>query len=210
MVIYATNYVRVMFIILMLTLYLRPIAVFGALFLGFTIAFNINTAMGQQRAAFERQQMNNANGRRGGGGGADPNPTPPMPSPVGSALAITSWLAVAYTKCLPIITLGISLASFVVLAHASLREAPSESRHRGRTPLSYTFLQVLGRRPAVPPGSDPRLVFKQLWHAGRCTIANKIRAVGRWTQFYLMTAWDFVRRPFVPALRNTPLATSWS
>jgi hypothetical protein len=172
----------------MLTLYLRPAAVIGAIALGFSIVYNLNHALEMQRAA------------AAAGGGAPPRPTQP-PSTLGAALAMVTWIAVAYTRCIPVIALGLTLGGAAAGWHAALRAAPTEARHRGRTPISFTFLQILGRQ-AAPAGADPRALFRQVVAAGAGAVTRHAAAARRWTKYYALTAWDVVRRPFVPALRS--------
>ena len=197
-VVYATNYLRVVALVVMLTLYLKPIAVFGAAALALSITYNINRALEQQRRAADPQ--NHQQQRRGGG--VDQSPLG------GAILAAATWLIVALTKCIPIILLGLVNATLVVLTHACVRKSPSEMRYRGRTMYSYTFAQVV-RRQAVPPGNDPLLVFKQLLQAGVGVVVGRLRLIRRWVVYYALAGWDVVRRPFTPALRSAPLATSW-
>ncbi len=215
---YCTNYLRCVALILMLTLYLRPLAVVGALLLAVSISFNINTAIEMQQRRLDAA---------GGGGAQAPaagNMTPQ--SPLGAVLAIATWLAVVYTRCMPIIVLGVSIGLFICLLHAALRTSPSELRLRGNgaggtgntnpislhfyrnrgaaaAPHSYTLGQVLGRQP-VPPGCDPRLLFKQINRTFIETVKASAGRGRRWLVYYVLIAWDTVRRPFVPALRSAP------
>lgn len=185
----------------MLTLYLRPIAIFGAAAIAISAAYNINKAMQQQQ---QQRTANDATNQ-----GTAPPTAPQTQSSIGAGLAIGTWLVVVYTRCMPIIFLGLILGGGVVSTHAGLRQSPSETRYRGRTPLSYTIYQVLGRQPA-PTGSDPRLVFKQLGQECWRAIARRGKGLKRWAVYYVLTAWDAVRRPFVPAMRSAPLPTGWN
>lgn len=196
--VYITNYLRVMLLILMLTLYLRPIAIFGAAAIAVSAGYNINKAMQQQ----QQQQTPPRD--------ATAPPTAlQSQSSTGAVLAVLTWLVVVYTRCMPIVFLGLLIGGGVVLTHAALRSSPSESRYRGRTTLSYTILQVLGRRQ-VPPGSDSRLVFKQVGQECWRAVVRRGKGLKRWAVFYMLTAWDAVRRPFVPAMRSAPLPTGWN
>jgi hypothetical protein len=193
----------------MLTLYLRPIAVVGTLILAVTLSFNINTAIETQQ-----RRLDAANG---GGAAAAAAPTTPQ-SPLAAVLAIATWITVVYTRCMPIILLGLSIGLLICVLHATLHTSSSEQRrgtnpislhfHRNRAaasaaPHSYTLKQVLGRQP-VPPGCDPRLLFRQI----HSTAVETIRAMAgrgrRWCVYYALVLWDTVRRPFVPALRSAP------
>jgi PRA1 family protein len=219
---YCTNYLRCLLFILMLTLYLRPIAVVGALVLAITISFNLNTALELQQRRLDAAA---------GAAAAAAAPTAPQ-SPLGAVLAVAAWLAVMYTRCMPIIILGLSIGMLICLLHASLHTSPSELRLRrgnvnhaaatssnpithhfyrlnrfaaasAAAPHSYTLGQVLGRQPS-PPGCDPRLVFKQL-HRTFIEFIIAMAVLGkRWLVYYVLIAWDTVRRPFVPALRSAP------
>lgn len=171
----------------MATLYLRPAAVIGAVVLGVSIVYNLNHALETQRAA-------------AGGGAAPPRAAQP-PSTLGALLAVGTWVAVAYTRCIPVIGLGLGLGGAAAAWHAALRAAPSEARHRGRAPISYSLWQVLGRE-AAPAGADPRALFRQAAAAGVGAAARRAAAARRWAKYYALTAWDAVRRPFVPALRS--------
>jgi len=148
-------------------------------------------------------------------------------SPLSAVLAIATWIAVVYTRCMPIIILGLFIGLFLCLLHASLRTSPSELRLRGNNnntattnpitlhfqrlhrsavpaaPHSYTLGQVLGRQLS-PPGCDPRLVFKQVHRTFIEFIIATLRLGKRWLMYYLLSAWDTVRRPFAPALRSAP------
>ncbi|KAG7674060.1 hypothetical protein NADE_004252 [Nannochloris sp. 'desiccata'] len=201
---YCTNYLRCLLFILVLTLYLRPIAVLGALVLAVTISFNINTAIEQQR----RRLGVGAQGEAAAAANAAAPTT--LQSPLGAVLAISTWIAVVYTRCMPIILLGVSIGLVICLLHASLRTSPSELRLRGSSanatanpitlhfqrfnraaaaPHSYTLGQVLGRQPC-PPGCDPRLLFKQV-HRTFIELTKAALGLGRrWLVYYLLSAWD--------------------
>ena len=84
--------------------------------------------LAQQRAQQQQQQR-----------------TDPNESAVTAATTVVTWLLVAYTRCLPMLLLGATASLVAVLVHCALRRAPSESRHKGRQPLGYSWRQVLGR-----------------------------------------------------------------
>jgi hypothetical protein len=193
--------------------------------LSVTLSFNINTAIEQQQRRVEAA----AGAQQGGDGNAAPTTSQ---SPLSAVLAIITWIAVAYTRCMPIIILGLSIGLVLCLFHASLRTSPSELRLRGSNtatatnpitlhfqrfhrsvaaataaPHSYSLGQVLGRQPS-PPGCDPRLVFKQAYRTLIEFIISILRLGRRWLVYYLLSVWDTVRRPFVPALRSAP--TTWT
>ena len=67
-----------------------------------------------------------------------------------AASTVATWVLVAYTRCLPVLLLGMAAALVVVLLHCALRRAHSEQRHKGRQPLGYTWQQVLGRGERSP------------------------------------------------------------
>ena len=196
---YAANYLRLMLFLLMLTLYLRPIAVIGAMALAITTYYNIT-------AITQRHQQQHANEQQSNG-------------TLGPALAAATWIVVVFTKCVPILLLGLCIGCIAVLVHASLRPSPSEQRTytatpllasvgggngRGRRrspPLSYVLRDVLfAHRYTINPqeGIDPRLVFRQLWDAGGRWAAYKTTQLRRWTVYYGLAALDFLKNPSIP------------
>ena len=179
----------------MFTLYLRPIAVFGAAAIAVSAAYNINNAMNQQQPTTDA---------------APPPPAAPQSqASLAAGLAAFTWVVVVYTRCMPIIFLGLVIGAIVVLMHAGLRQSPSEMRYRGRLLHSYTFYQVIGREP-VPAGSDARLVFTQIGRECWKGMVKRAKGVKRWAVFYILSVWDIVRKPFIPALRSAPLPTGWN
>ena len=64
---------------------------------------------------------------------------------VTAALTVVTWLLVAYTRCIPVLLLGMAASLVAVLAHCGLRRAPSEHRYKGRLLLGFTLRQLLGQ-----------------------------------------------------------------
>jgi len=174
---------------MMLTMYLRPLAVVGAAALALSAYFSLRHAFalasetGARTQARSEQEDSTEYIFRG-------------------ALSVGTWITVAYTRCVPVLLLGFLLALWAIAIHATLRPAPSETRHRGRTPLGYTVAQCIGRQP-VAGGADARLVFKQLLFVGYQWVAVRGKLAWRWSKYYFLTAWDAIRRPFAPALRSS-------
>lgn len=195
------NYVRVALAILLATFYLRPIALPGAAVLLFSVvravqaavvsgtapersdAGMVESVVPQQRGAYDRSQV------------------------LTIVLGVGTWLAVSHTGCLPILTLGITLAATSVLMHAGLRrpvmvrEGASSGGLAARMgPLfrrpnnlvssgglaqgaegGWSFKQVLGVS-AVPEGAQPRLVLRQgtlkVWHGCHGVVTRCWRSAG--------------------------------
>lgn len=192
---YLPNYLRLSLLIIMLTFYLRPIALLGGISLAASLYFNFSKMLEEQQAAAQQAAAAHQN----------PN-TPPPPPRVGplqdptqqmtsAALTLLSWFLVAYTRCIPIITLALSLAVLVVSLHASTRRAASEYRYKGRLPLGYTVQQVIGRSP-VGENCDPKMVFKQGGAAVRQAVVGYCTLGARYSKFYALSLVDLVKRPF--------------
>lgn len=112
----------------------------------------ISREMERQRSEFEAAAAAGGGGRhvagRGAaaaGAGAAARAGDPAEQAFNAGLMLVTWVLVGYTRCLPILLLGAVAALGAVLAHCGLRRAPSEYRHRGRTPLGFTWRQLLGR-----------------------------------------------------------------
>jgi len=182
----------------MLTLYLRPKAVLGAAAIALSTAINLPhaLALASDPAARERRRQQQQ----------QEDPSAQMWR---SLLMIATWLIVAYTRCVPVLMLGMMLAAGCIVCHASARQAPSEVRYRGREPLGYSLGQVLGMQP-VQGGADPRLVLKQLVHGARTSSMHLAARALRWGKYYTLTLWDRVREPFVPGMRPSHrMGSSW-
>ncbi|PSC73348.1 Drug Metabolite transporter superfamily [Micractinium conductrix] len=174
------NYLRLAGAVLLATFYLRPKALLGAA----AVAVSMYRSLG---LALRRQQAEAAAGAAGSEGRGRQPPlaqqraqqqqqqrTDPNESAVTAATTVVTWLLVAYTRCLPMLLLGATASLVAVLVHCALRRAPSESRHKGRQPLGYSWRQVLGRDPA-PEGADPRALFREVAAALRAAVALRAR-----------------------------------
>jgi len=189
-----------------LTFYLRPKALLGAAAVAYTLYTTLSRAVAQQQ---QQQQQQQAGGAAAPAARRAPPAEDPAAQLMAAAMMVGTWILVAYTRCLPIMALSLALAAAAVLAHAATRRGVSEYRCRGRPTLGFSLWQVLGRQPA-PPGSDPRLLFKQLGRGAQQAVLQRARHLGRWAKFHLLGAWDVVRRPFSRSLRAAAPAAGWS
>jgi hypothetical protein len=192
---YLPNYLRLAAAVVLLTFYLRPKALLGAAAVVYTMYATMTRAVQQQRRRQQQQQQQQQGGGGGGGAAAPAPPADPNDQLLAAATMVATWFVVAYTRCLPIMLLGVALAAAAVLLHAASRRGASEYRYRGRAPLGFSLWQVLGRE-AAPAGSDPRAVFKQLARGARQEAAQRAQWAGRWAKFYLLSTADAVRRRF--------------
>ncbi|KAL4419286.1 hypothetical protein ABPG77_008336 [Micractinium sp. CCAP 211/92] len=155
------NYLRLAAAVMLATFYLRPKALLGAAAVALSMYRSVGALLQRQRreqqAAAVAAAMRAPNGTRA----AARPPADPNEQGVNALVAVSTWVLVAYTRCMPMLLLGAWGALVAVLAHCALRRAPSEYRHKGRQLLGYTWQQVLGREP-VPDGSDPRALFREL------------------------------------------------
>lgn len=157
------NYLRLAAAVLLATFYLRPNALLGAAALAVSMYRSISRALVHQAADAAAAAQGSGSGRsssrssRGtaagaaGGAAADPNE-----QLVTAALTVVTWLLVAYTRCIPILLLGMAVSLVAVLVHCGLRRAPSEYRYKGRQPLGFTLLQLLGQGESWVGGGRPR------------------------------------------------------
>ncbi len=144
------NYLRLAAGVMLATFYLRPKALLGAAAVAFSLYRSIALAMRRQHAeaaaAAETAQQGGgrqqhvAAAQRAAVAAADPNE-----QMVTAAATVVTWLLVAYTRCMPMMFLGVVNSLVVVLLHSALRRAPSELRHKGRQLLGFTWRQLLGR-----------------------------------------------------------------
>lgn len=137
LVYYAGNYMRISLIILVLMTYLRPKSVVGIVVLAYTIYSNYQVLVAAQV--------------RGGG------PRHHDTSNRTIVMAMLTWVAMIYSKCMPIISLALLVSLGVIMLHASHRRAPSETRYKGRKPISYSFESVVKGLPR-----DSRRVYKEI------------------------------------------------
>lgn len=138
------NYLHLAAAVLLATFYLRPKALLGAAAVAYSMYRSVGAVLERQRR--EQQQLAAAAGPRlNGARPAARPPADPTEQAVNALVAVSTWVLVAYTRCLPVLLLGAYGALVAVLAHCSLRRAPSEQRHKGRQLLGYTWQQVLGR-----------------------------------------------------------------
>jgi hypothetical protein len=147
------NYLRVAASIVMLTFYLRPLALLGGAALAYSLYRHVYGAIEQQR----RQQQQQAEQQQ---------PDNPNEQILSVVSGIGTWLLVAYTKCVPVVALGLFLSSIAVLVHASLRRGQTEHRLRGRQ-IFGLFVgagaepprdAAPARRRRPPPGIPPVVV----------------------------------------------------
>lgn len=169
--VYLPNYLRVALAILLLVMYLRPVALFG------TAAVAVNVFVHTRRTLRRqlRQQQAGLPHRRSESDAQD--------TPMAILSTLATWLLVAYTRCFSLIALAALLSAFTILLHAAGRKALSESRYRGKTPLGYRLEQVLGLAP-VNQGQDPFLVFRQQWWLLKSWGKGLSRQLWRRVQYY--------------------------
>lgn len=106
-------------------------------------------------------------------------------------MAGVTWLAMVYSKCIPIISLALLVSLFVIMLHASLRRASSEGRYRGRKPISYSFDSVLRGLPR-----DSRTVFVELLSEMKLFIMGVVVSGKRWSTYYVLLLIDNVKGLF--------------
>jgi hypothetical protein len=182
------------FAVVVMTLYLRPRAVIGVIALCISIVLQLRRITDHHRTGGgpERVNTNALSAPRIRGD----VPTA-VQGPASTIVALLTWILVAYSRCIPILLLGVFLASLAVTMHAGARQAPSEERYRGRERVSYSLVEVLGWRPVVAD-SDPRLVFKQLWNEVVVLCKTIVFGARRWAGMAARRAWDVAQRPLTP------------
>lgn len=163
-------------------MYLRPRAVIGVIALCISIGLQLRRVMGHQRTGRENMRANASTMAP-----ETPTEISRLQGPTSTIVALLTWILVAYSRCIPILLLGVSVASLAIIMHAGTRQAPSEDRYRGREKFNYSLGEVLGWR-SVAPNSDPRLVFKQVWSTLIAFCKVFALAARRW-------AWDVAQRP---------------
>jgi hypothetical protein len=157
LVAFLPNYLRLAAGVLLACFYLRPRALLGGACLAYSVYRSIAITMRRQLAEAEAQAAVAAAGggaagrqaaaaaRQRAAAAGDPNE-----QAVTALLTAVTWVAVAYTRCLPVVALGCCAAALAVGAHAALRRAASEQRYKGRVPLAFSWRQVLGQGEAAP------------------------------------------------------------
>lgn len=192
---YLPNYLRLALLVLMLVLYLRPIALLGTAAVAVTVYINTKSVLQREQAAARAAAT--ARGGSGSSGTAQRAQQQAAAAadqkPLVGLSTLATWLLVAYTGCLPIILLAVLLSTLLVLVHSCTREARSESKHRGRAPLGYTLQQVLGRQQPPQPSADTRLVFKELWWLWRGWSGRKARQALSRLRFVVQEVRDLIR-----------------
>ncbi len=146
------NYLRLAAAVLLATFYLRPKALLGAAALAVSLYRSISRALERQAADAAAAQIGGrarggsargpAAAAAGAAGGAAADPNEQL---ITAGLTVVTWVLVAYTRCMPVLLLGMVASLVAVLAHCGLRRAPSEYRYKGRQPLGFTLRQLLGQ-----------------------------------------------------------------
>ncbi|PRW61143.1 Prenylated rab acceptor PRA1 isoform A [Chlorella sorokiniana] len=194
------NYLRLAAAVLLATFYLRPQALLGAAALAVSMYRSISRALEGQAAdaaAAQGGPRGRGGGNRGtaalagaaGGAAADPNE-----QLITAGLTVVTWVLVAYTRCMPILILGMAASLVAVLVHCGLRRAPSEYRYKGRQLLGFTLRQLLGQEP-VPEGCRPADLFREIVQASGQAAAARWQWAKRYARYYMLTAWDALRHP---------------
>eukprot|EP00884_Botryococcus_braunii_P022888 jgi/Botrbrau1/9283/Bobra.0111s0010.1 len=146
LIFYLGNYVHLIGAVAILTIYARPLALIGLMFLAASLYINFIYLGGS---------LAGPGGDAGGSGGqADLGP-------MRGLLSVLTWLVLAQTRCVGSILRWISYSSLLVGAHAALRIPPSEYRSKQRpgVPLS----DILGYHwGTTPPHPDPHRVLREL------------------------------------------------
>lgn len=184
---YCSNYLRVTVAILITTLYLRPIAVLGAAALLTSGYFSVIAAVRNQNVL-----NRDSSGQQHSAKGSNQNPEFSSQSQMSAWMMIASWLIIVYTRCIPIIALGLLMSLLFILLHSSLREAPSESRYRGSAPISFSISQVIGLEER-PENSDTKLMFKEIAKEFRVGLIYYIARSRLWLYFQLRSIKDLFR-----------------
>ena len=143
------KYLRLAAAVLLATFYLRPKALLGAAALALSIFRTLTRALERQAAEAAAAAAGGAGRGAAGAAPADPNE-----QLVTAGLTVVTWLLVAYTRCVPVLLLGMASSLVAVLVHCGLRRAPSEYRYKGRQPLGFTLRQLLGQ--GALPGAGGR------------------------------------------------------
>lgn len=139
------NYLRLAAAVMLATFYLRPKALLGAAAVALSMYRSVGALLQRQRREQHAAVVAAAGGGLNGARAAARPPADPNEQAVNALVAVSTWVLVAYTRCMPMLLLGAWGALVAVLAHCALRRAPSEYRHKGRQLLGYTWQQVLGR-----------------------------------------------------------------
>ena len=178
---YLPNYLRVALVMVQLSLYLRPRAVFGCAALATAAYFNWTT---YQRTAEQQQQQQR---RR-------PPPQPPSQAQQQGSLSavalLCAYLLAAYTGCIPIVALGLALGTATSAAHAFSRRAAREYRHRGKERIDVPLAAALRVWQPVPTGEDPRRVFRELASYCYARVCAGGVAAARAAQYSAAATWQ--------------------
>lgn len=127
--------------ILLGSFYLRPQALLGAAAVAYSMyrsamlqqeRYSSNVTLQQQQEANARQQQQRPS-----------RSAAAVKDNTSFLTTVVTWLLVAYTRCLPILLLGLVASLLSVLVHCALHRACSEYRHRQMR--GFTWRQVLGQ-----------------------------------------------------------------
>lgn len=163
LVYYFGNYMRVFLCILVLMTYLRPRSIVGIAVLGFNVYSNYERALQASRGTQQQQQEI---GSADLGGGSS-NKT--------ILIAALTWMAMVYSKCMPILLLAMMVSVVVIMVHAASRASASECRYRGKRPIAYS-LKNFWRGD----GGDSRRICREIGMACRQSCIQGFR----WTFYY--------------------------
>ena len=166
---YASNYVRISLVVLLLMTYLRPKSIVGIVVMAYNIYSNYDVLVQRGGEDHRRQQ--------------DSNRT--------IVMAMITWIAMIYSKCMPIISLALLVSMGVIMVHASLRRAPSEDRYKGRKPISYSFESVIRGLPR-----DSRRVCREIVSETGQGILHLGLTGKRWLKYYGLLLFDSIQGIF--------------
>lgn len=167
---YAGNYMRVSLVILVLMTYLRPRSIVGIVVLAYTMYSNYSNMVAAAALGESRREETNSNSN---------NRT--------LAMGLLTWVAMIYSKCMPIISLALLVSLGGVMLHASLRRAPSEMRYKGRRPISYSFESVVRGLPR-----DSRRVYRELVSETGAYVLHLGVAGKRWLTYYVLYVKEYI------------------
>jgi hypothetical protein len=205
LVTFLPNYLRMFLIIFLLTFYLKPKALIGA------IAICINVYVNRNAFFVSQQQQPSTQA-----------PRQHIPSPsqqqqqqqqqphINPTVAIICSIIAMVTNCLPTTILATLLSTLFILLHASITRSPSDLHHhhhrsniknRGRKssistaePLGWSLSQVILKNDNND--NDTRLLFKQLGSMVWNGVRYRVRWAGGWMRYHVTSLWESMWRGY--------------
>jgi hypothetical protein len=161
------NYTRLSLCIVILVTYLRPRSIIGILMIAYNVYIHYCNAVRAQRETGEGSNDMHANKTM--------------------AWTVITWIAIVYSKCMPIISLAFLISLASILLHASLKRSISETRYRGKKPISYSFRSVYKGLP-----KESRTLFKECSTESLEIAIQTVITIKRWTKYYLLYCKDSI------------------